>query len=236
MSGALARAFTNSEDQFKGRFSWAWTQHTEEQVEPDLKAGEFLVDFSPIQALTDLRITTITPGVIADFGWAIKDKVVLIGDGETDSRRDTFYIPGLGAPQGVPGIYKHAAAAYTLIKAPLYELTPLGRIGLDLLLSAMVLVPVAGFRAFVSRQTENRFAEKTAVGLLTAFVTIIVLIVGVFFVHYTRIIWDDFLFVLLALWLHSVVAEKLYALWASIKKVPDLATKVLSQPEQGEGQ
>lgn len=236
MSGALARAFTNSEDQFKGRFSWAWTQHTEEQVEPDLKAGEFLVDFSPIQALTDLRITTITPGVIADFGWAIKDKVVLIGDGETDSRRDTFYIPGLGAPQGVPGIYKHAAAAYTLIKAPLYELTPLGRIGLDLLLSAMVLVPVAGFRAFVSRRTKNRFAEKTAVGLLTVFVTIIVLIVGVFFVHYTRMIWDDFLFVLLALWLHSVVAEKLYALWTSIKKVPDLATKVLSQPEQGEGQ
>lgn len=236
MSAALARTFTNTGDPLKGRFDWAWTPHTEVQVEPDLKAGEFLVDFSPIQALKDMRITTTSASVIADFGWAINGKVVLIGDGETDSRRDTFYIPGLGSPQGVPGIYKHAAAAYTLIKAPLYELTTLGRIGLDLLLSAMVLVPVAGFRAFVSRRTTNRFAEKTAVGLLTAFVTIVVLIMGVFFVHYTRMIWDDFLFVIVALWLHSVVAEKLSALGASIRKVPDLITKALSQPERGEGQ
>jgi CHASE2 domain-containing sensor protein len=232
LSAALAEAYTQREQERRGWFAWAWTKDSIEQIEPYLKANEFLVDYSPVQTLQDMRVTTIEPLVVADFEWTLKDKVVLIGDGVTFDTRDTFPIPTLTHRRGVPGIYKHAAAVYTLIKAPLYELTGYGRILVDLFLSLMVLVPLAFLRRIISRRTNNRLAEESTIGLLIILVTVFAVVVGVVFVHYTRTIWDDFIFVIIALWIHRPVAHGLHWLYSASKEWPRQFLNVLSRPNE----
>jgi CHASE2 domain-containing sensor protein len=234
LSAALADPF-RSKPVSRGPFRWALTLETEVQIEPSLKGSEFLVDFSALQEFQDMRITTIDPAVVGDFGWTMGDKAVLIGDGVTYDSRDTYPVPTLTHRRGVPGIYKHAAAAYTLIKAPLYELTGIGRVFVDFLLSAMVLVPLALLRVLVARKTRNnRLAEESTMVLLTAVVTIIVFVVGVIFVHYTRTIWDDFLFVILALWIHRPVAHGIERLVIFLKNLPATIANISSKSNEGE--
>ena len=232
LSGALAEAFAEPQWEPPGLIRWALIRDHEEQIEPNIKASEFLVDFSAVQTFQDMRITTIDPKVIADFNWALKGKVVLIGDGVTSYSRDTFYLPTLSHPKPVPGIYKHASATYTLIMAPLYELTRSGRLVVDFFLSLFVLVLLALLRRFFARHTSNRLAEETAMLLLTILVSIGVFFVGVLFVHYTRTIWDDFLFVIFALFIHSPVAIGLEFINSFRKRLPTAIVETLSEPTE----
>lgn len=234
LSAALAETYSQREQEQRGWLTWALTQESVEQIEPELKANEFLVDFSAVQTFQDMRVTTTDPAVVSDFRWALKDKIVLIGDGVTFDARDTFQLPTLTHDRGVPGIYKHASAAYTLIKAPLYELTGKGRILVDLLLSLMVLVPLAVLRRIISRRTNNRLAEESTIGLLIVLVTVFAFVVGVVFVHYTRTIWDDFLFVILALWIHRPVAHGIQMLYSALKTWPGQIINALSPKERGQ--
>jgi CHASE2 domain-containing sensor protein len=236
MCAALQRAITKRELSQDGLLGWVLGQDSEEEIEPGLQAGEFLVDFSAIELLRDMRLTTISPAVVNDMGWTLKGKAVLIGDGETNDTRDTFPIPDSNHTRGVPGIFKHASAVYTLINAPLYELTALGRVTVDVLLSLMVLVPVAFFHRLVTQRTNSQFAERTAVGVFTAVVTLVVLIVGVVLVHQIRVMWDDFLFVIIALWLHRPIAEAMRSFWPAAKKLPAALIGIFSKPESEESQ
>jgi CHASE2 domain-containing sensor protein len=234
MSAALARNVQKNPSPDNETSGWLLTQYSETELEPGLKAQEFLVDFSAINALNETRLTTVNPATISDLGWTLAGKAVLIGDGQTTDTRDTFPIPDYNHPRGVPGIFKHASAVYTLIKAPLYELTPFGRISVDLLLSLMVLVPVAIIRRKISRLGKTlkiRFSEATAIGLFTALITALALFIGVALVHRERVMWDDFLFVIAALWLHRAIAKGIQNCWSSAQKLPAFFIQIFSQKE-----
>ncbi|HEX3250626.1 MAG TPA: CHASE2 domain-containing protein [Pyrinomonadaceae bacterium] len=201
---------------------WIIRSDSHEEIAPNVKAEEFLVDFSPLKLMQDLRLTTRNPSTIADLGWTLQGKVVLIGDGETNDTRDTYGVPNDAYPSGIAGIFKHAAGVYTLVKAPLYELTPLGRIVVDFSLALMVLVPVALLRHKVAQDTGSTFAEHTAVITFTVVVIILAFFVGVMTVHLTRVMWDDLPFVILALCSHRIISKIVYLGWTGAQRIPEL--------------
>jgi hypothetical protein len=179
-------------------------QVSEEQTADGRKAGEFLVDFSPLHALEDSRLKTFSRAVVKDQGWSLYGKAVLIGDGSLYDPRDSVIIRVQEQTRPMPGIYLHAAAVYTLIKSPIYELTGLARFLLDFALAFVVLFGVFIVRIRL-RNSRRSFAQMTATYSFIIIVTIVVLLLGVIFVHKTRVLWDDFAFVLLGLWFHPVV-------------------------------
>lgn len=230
MSLALAEAYLKHPNESSS--GWIVRRDSQEQLAPNVKAEEFLVDFSPLKLMRDLRLTTRNPSTIGDLGWTLQNKVVLIGDGETTDTRDTFLVPNVNYPSGIAGIFKHAAGVYTLIKAPLYELTTLGRIVVDFLLALMVLIPVALVRRKVAQDPGSTFAEHTAVLTFTVVVIVVAFIVGVMLVHLTRVMWDDLPFVIVALSLHRVIAKIVYFCWTGAKQIPELFSRAFSKRRQ----
>jgi CHASE2 domain-containing sensor protein len=228
-SMALALAETHLNHPIQSSAGWILRSDSQEEIKPNVKAEEFLVDFSPLKLMQDLRLTTRNPSTIADLGWTLQGKVVLIGDGETNDTRDTFSVPNEAYPSGIAGIFKHAAGVYTLIKAPLYEFTTLGRIVVDFLLALMVLIPVALLRRKVAQVPGSTFAEHTAVITFTVVVITVAFFVGVMIVHLTRVMWDDLPFVILALCLHRLIAKTVYFGWTGVQRIPDLLIWVFSK-------
>ena len=200
LSKALANAFPHE----KPLDSFFVRQVSETQTPDGRKGGEFLVDFSAVPALQDTRLKTINPDVVKDQKWTLYGKAVLIGDGSLYDARDIVLVPIQGQTKAVPGIYLHAAAAYTLIKSPIYEFTALGRFLLDVLLAFTVLFCVFIVRMRL-RKSRLSFAQTRATIFFILIVTIVVITLGVVFVHKTRVLWDDFAFVLLGLWFHPLV-------------------------------
>lgn len=221
-SMALALAEAHLKHPIQSSTGWIVRRDSQEEISPNVKAEEFLADFSPLKLMQDLRLTTRNASSIADLGWTLQGKVVLIGDGETNDTRDTYGVPNDAYPSGIAGIFKHAAGVYTLIKAPLYEFTTLGRIVVDFLLALMVLIPVALLRRKVAQDPGSTFAEHTAVITFTVVVIIIAFFVGVMFVHFTRVMWDDLPFVILALCSHRLISKIVYFGWIGVRRIPEL--------------
>jgi CHASE2 domain-containing sensor protein len=221
-SMALAMAEAHLKHSIQSSEGWIIRSDSHEQIASNVKAEEFLVDFSPLKLMQDLRLTTRNPSTIADLGWTLQGKVVLIGDGETNDTRDTYGVPNDAYPSGIAGIFKHAAGVYTLVKAPLYELTPLGRVVVDFTLALMVLVPVALLRRKISRDAGSKFAEHTAVITFTVVVIVLAFFVGVMTVHLTRVMWDDLPFVILALCSHRLISKIVYWGLIGAQRIPDL--------------
>lgn len=223
-SMALVLAEAHLKHPIQSSTGWIIRRDSQEEITPNVKAEEFLVDFSPLKLMQDLRLTTRNASSIADLGWTLQGKVVLIGDGETNDTRDTYGVPNDAYPSGIAGIFKHAAGVYTLIKAPLYEFTTFGRIVVDFLLALMVLIPVALLRRKVAQDPGSTFAEHTAVITFTVVVIIIAFFVGVMFVHFTRVMWDDLPFVILALCSHRLISKIVYFGWIGVRRIPELLT------------
>jgi CHASE2 domain-containing sensor protein len=208
MAKALQIAVDPNATQLSTGASWVIRQLAESRTRYGMPAREFLVDFSALQMLEDSKLRTIDPQVVKNQGRLFTGKAVLIGDGSSYEARDTVRVPLKDDPS-VPGIYLHACAAYTLIKAPLYELTGPARFLADLVLALIVLISVIAARAYIQKRQE-RFAEKRATYIFIFGITIVVVLLGIVFIHKTRVIWDDFLFVLIALWIHPAVDHTLW--------------------------
>lgn len=185
----------------------SWTRHLIQQISESRDSngkivfGEFLVDYGLLELIRDKTLKTIKPLVIEDQGkWTLKNKLVLLGDA-TVGKSDTSLVPGQKEP--VPGVYLHACAIYTLTH-PLYELTGLARIVIDLTLSAFLVAIIAWIRV----QARN---GELNVSLLQEFLTLMVVllafVVGIIFVRRTRIMWDDFILVILVLFLHPSIEK-----------------------------
>lgn len=229
MCKALKNAVSPTENQPSKVASWVVSQVSEGQTERGLSAGEFLVDFSALDALRDTRLKTINPAVVKDQGWTLAGKAVLIGDGTLYEARDSVIVPLPAEKAPVPGIYQHASAAYTLIKAPLYELTVLARLLADFLLALVVLISVISARVYIQNRRE-KFAETRATYIFIFAVTVPAVLFGIVFVHKTRVIWDDFLFVILALWIHPAVDHTLWQALRSLRtNIPLILRRLFAQ-------
>jgi CHASE2 domain-containing sensor protein len=191
---------------------------SEEPIPFGGSAEGFLIDYSAIDSLEDERIETTNPVVLRDSSnrRKLEGKVVLIGDATRGKATDTFVIPARQEPY--PGIFVHASAAYTLIKAPLYHLTLAGHIMLDFLLSALVLLGIVLIK-YRYRDAEKRdvAAEKWR-GRLTLLVVLGAIVIGVVFVRITRIMWDDFFLALILLVFHPSIEHHVETVWTTIRR------------------
>jgi CHASE2 domain-containing sensor protein len=182
---------------------WLWSR----EVKPRLRLAEFPVDWSAIE---DLKNNSIAAASIAQpVPWQIRRRlekhIVFLGDITPQSANDVFIVQ----EKLEPGVLLHACAAETLTSAsgPLVELTDTGRFLLDVVVAAgLILGSILGICLFYSRVDPSREVNVDWLQrILTRSAIVVILIVGFFFVHRTRLLWDDFLFVALALVLHRPV-------------------------------
>lgn len=232
MCQALARSFDTPERHLSSPLSWIVQRSSETRTKHNRAASEFLVDFSALNAIRDSRLKTIKPEVAKDQGRILAGKAVLIGDGTLYDARDTVIVPVAEEKDPIPGIYLHASAAFTLIKGPLYEFTAPGRFVADAVLALLVIIGVTGAR-LLAQAWRAELAEKRTTYFFTLVVTIIALLLAVLLLPRTRLIWSDFLFVLIALWIHPLAHEKLLRAGDWLKaNVPWLLKKVFVEEKK----
>lgn len=215
LSAALASGFNNRKKKSEPPkwVTWAVEQVSERELEGGLEVGEFLVDYSPLEIIETMRIKTKIPTTISDQKHLLEGKMVLIGDGTRHEATDTFSVPGRIEP--IPGIYLHACAAYTLIKAPLYEFTHAVRLSIDVALSVVIIATIAVIRL----RYKDRVRAPRLQRLLTYLVAAVAFIVGVVFVRMTRLMWDDFILVIAALMLHPAAERAAKKGWRLMKNL-----------------
>jgi CHASE2 domain-containing sensor protein len=141
----------------------------------------------------------------------LKGKIVLLGNASRFEQIDKFpmLITPDPWPQDVPGVYLHASATYTLIKGPLFEVTPGGRIFLDLIFAGVVVIGVSLLRLLYCKWMQTEGAVQTEVAthrvhwLFTSLAVFAVVVIGYGTVQYHRILWTDWLLVVGGLLLHA---------------------------------
>ena len=179
LCSVLAAAFPKPARQESRWAAWLLRPTSVAKVSEDVSFEEFPVDYSPRTALEHDRLTTINPVSVRDEAQRFKDKIVLLGDGtlEEADKGDIFPIPGRPWEQ-CPGVYVHACAVYSLINDPLYELTPAGRVFVDLLLSILVLGSVLSVRLYYRTKGDRAVAAHRLQRGVTAVVAILAIIIG----------------------------------------------------------
>jgi CHASE2 domain-containing sensor protein len=224
MSVALADSYGQ-----KARSSAGWFQRvvdglrdvgfiekvSEKRLGPGLKVADFLVDFSQLESIRAETVRTINPTVLRDEGERFEGKVVLIGSGTIGKATDLFLVPERNQPY--PGIFLHACAAYTLIRAPFFEVTRKGRLGIDLVFSLAVLSTVILIRFYYKSRTATEVAPHRLRGLFMMLAASTALVVGLVFVRETRLMWDDFLVAPVVLVFHPAFERRLATLWEQLR-------------------
>src|SRR5262249_55865542 len=148
-------------------------------------------------------------------------QVVIIGRGQPRTSRnisgmnanDQFKVPT--ESKAVPGVYVQAAAAYTLIDAPLYRFTHLGRILADVFAALIPLGIVLGFRLSRAHLAKNSEDDRLF-RVLAWTVSAVIFVIGYFWVNLTGILWTDYLMVIAALLLHAPLEH----FWKRAKRLP----------------
>jgi CHASE2 domain-containing sensor protein len=166
--------------------------------------GLFPVDYSQLKTLMSREHTfpSVDAKAISESGGFFRKKIVLLGDANPETSPDKFIVPGQAEP--IPGIYIHASAIYTLLKAPLYELTETGRMVVDLLLAVVVIGTISGIRWFYAGRAGTEIAHHRLEGLLIVLVVIFVIVISFGFVQLHRVLWTDSVLALFALLLHPM--------------------------------
>ena len=196
--------------------AWAATLRAEQIVSPALREEHFAVDYAP---LTRLR-KTVVPAASVSGSNTLRGRVVILGDVALPVVSDRFAV-GSG-DRSVPGCLLHACAVYTLIAAPLYDLTGAGRAVLDIGLGVSVLVAIAAVRLLRVRanapaREDARHADRLEKRGLVA-VAVFALLFGVVFVGATRVLWDDFLVVIIGLFADKPLEAALTHVWQRLRR------------------
>ena len=185
---------------------------------------QFLIDFAPIEHLISERLQCLMEDGDIDeqeFEIAkkrITGKIVFIGAADPDAALDrSFTVPGLSRI-AYPGVYLHACAANTLTTRPIWELTSLGHIAIDIVLSITLIGTVTGLRlgslARGSTSRIHRFIHSDYLPLSVSLVVAVVgFIIGVLLINLTHIMWVDFVLVLFALSIHTGLDIRIEKAW-----------------------
>lgn len=239
---APGAAAEHSEGAGHGRWPhWFAELLVERQVGEGLEAGEYLVDYSPLDQLLEERIQVTPSGKLpADLDPArLRGKLVLVGYATPDRTTDMTHLPG--RRDEVPGIIAHACGAYTLLAQPLYELHHFVRLGLDVLLAAVMIAIVFGVRLHLERiGAEHSIAHRVEL------FTILALMIGVWIggselPGHLGLIWTDYVLVVLALLLHpyagaltETAAERMPAIGRLVRRFGLVRRKMPEPPRPTE--
>jgi CHASE2 domain-containing sensor protein len=121
---------------------------------------------------------------------SLAGRVALIGDVSRPELSDVF--PLIGVNEATPGVFLHACATATL-GSPLYEFTPLGEIVVDASIGLIVLAAFVGLTCYFHARPSSQRHENTIQIAVIGLVVLAVIMVSVYFVSATRLLWDDFL-------------------------------------------
>jgi hypothetical protein len=228
LAGAFEAAHCRTGEQF--RRAGLADQFSVKELGEGGSVTEFLVDYGPLDHLIEKRLRTSDPNEIKKNGKLFENKIVLIGDGTLGASEDTSVVPGKSQP--ISGVYVHASAAYTLTKMPLYELNWKGRLVIDVVLVAIVLLLVALVKFIFRKEREKRIATERIQLIFIGMVVAAAFGVGVLFVHETCVMWNDFILALGALVLHPSIERRLEMFWHFGKRTgPDVVRKVVFEQD-----
>lgn len=174
----------------------------------DAVASDFYMEAG---ALSNIIDATVSAAQVLEAAISLKDRLVLLGVTTPGRLYDDSRIAMAGLNRrAFPGVYHHAVAAHTMASGPIYRLTSRGRVIVDGALSAFVFVLAMRMRTWAKRRGAlsvfwvHRIATWTTMGFALVF--------GVLMVGWTRIVWDDFLFVCGALLAHDAAERPIHLL------------------------
>jgi len=225
MAAALARADYSSSDKQGNRvprwLKWALEERIPQTLPRGVRAEGFVVDYGHLAQLSNpsgrIAAVSLFSTDSAALSKEFQNRVALIGDATAGLTGDQFVVADYPSP--VPGTLLHACAADTLIRAPLYDFTFPGRLAIDLTVASIIVFTVAALRW---REGESETVEALGEQLhkhhlaVTWVVVSTALVIGILQVYRTRVLWDDFPFVVVGLFSHRP-AEKWFN--ATIRKV-----------------
>lgn len=205
LSAAVAQPEQREATAPPGWLGWALQQYETRRPEPEASGfavNEFLVDYSLLDSVRQSVLATVDPAVVRDQGDRLREKIVLLGNVAETRSADKVVAPG-GAGE-VPGVLVHACAAATLARAPLFRLSPAVSLGFDIAVTALILAVITAIRLHYSSRTR---AEVASQRLLTALVWIVVVgvVCGAALLTSQRVLWLDFLPVVVVLLMHPRV-------------------------------
>jgi CHASE2 domain len=194
MGAALAQAVAKDKDLLAHPLSFLLEKVTTREVATELHAPplllrEVMVNYALLHQTEDRALREASPADIAKYANRIRNRVVIIGDLSAGSRTDIFPVPGIERDQR--GALLHAALAHTLLDDPIAEFKHSVRLVLDVLLALAVVL----FVNFTKQQTGRE-------GWVIAGTVAVVLTLGFAFVVWFRVMWLDFLLVVVFLLLH----------------------------------
>lgn len=184
--------------------------------EGNLRVTDIFLDCSAIDRFFGERISLTRPpaGEPADRWFAdqiaapdvsskLRGKLVLIGAGDPDDRRDGFFVPARSRIYS--GVYLHACGVFTILRGYLYEMTTAGRVLADLGLALLVFGAVAIIRLIWLRRRAKDPNSLWLLGTLLFLGALLAFTVGYLLVNNLRIVWDGFVYVALAAGLHFLI-------------------------------
>jgi CHASE2 domain-containing sensor protein len=169
---------------------------------PGLKIETIAVDFSQIENFVRNRIAwqeALRPNSLS----RVKGRIVLVGNGSPSSVNDSgdlFSVPGRS--RRFAGIFLHASATYSALEAPLFEFRDGGDEQLDLIVGAVLLSLIAGFKIWLRKDPDFHLKASQYTLRLYLGTAAVLLIFGVWFVNVTRTMWEDFPIFIAVLLLH----------------------------------
>jgi len=177
---------------------------------------EFVVNYGAIREMRQATFEAIAPSDVANQYERLHNHAVILADTTAGKATDICEVPRgvLGTDEDViPCGYVHASAAFTLIQAPLYRMTLLGRVLWDLAIAVVIFGSVALLRLYYARSAAKIAAERLYALGFVAF-TLVLVLVCVIFVRQTHIVWDDFVLIAIVLLFHTSIERRATAFWS----------------------
>jgi CHASE2 domain-containing sensor protein len=209
MSGALASAALKADEPEFVRWPVWLANRTTSWKSGKFVAEQYIVDYSTMWAIVGQTFNAATPEDVKSHRDQFHNRVVIMGDVHkaVDKCVLPASVPGVNTEHAQPCVFVHASGVFTLLQAPLYRLTFVARILIDIALSVLVLGAAVAIRLYYDR-TSTAVPAGWVYGGGFALAAVVVM-TSMLLVRSTRLVWDDFALVIVAFSMHSSVEHKL---------------------------